>query len=260
MLYFDKYAGPGEKTVVILHGLFGSAKNFASLAEGLSDLATVYAYDARNHGRSEHRATHSLEDITDDLENFLSAEAIEHPILLGHSMGGLTAMNFARRHSRGARALVILDIAPRSYAPGHENEIAALSIDVSAALNRQEIDAVMSRYLSDPVVRQFLQMNLMRTEAGVFRWMNNVAAIASSPGRTVFPAYNPPLSPVPVLAIRGLLSDYVSDRDVELMRAAFPALEMHDFADAGHWLHYTHRSQVTGLVRGFLQGLSKHQQ
>lgn len=239
----------------MLHGLFGSARNFAKLAGSLRTEAQIFACDARNHGRSPHTATHTLDDLVLDLEIFLREQQIEQPILLGHSMGGLTAMAFALQKPEAVRALIVLDIAPRSYRPGHEGEIAAQKIDVAAFATRREIDERMAEFVPDPAVRQFLQMNLARDAEGRFYWTNNIAAIEASPERTRFPAFEGVLYAGPVLAIRGLESDFVSDADVALMRQLFPRLEMHDLPGARHWLHHSHREQVTGLILPFLHRL-----
>jgi pimeloyl-ACP methyl ester carboxylesterase len=255
VLAFDFYAGNPARTVVMLHGLFGSARNLATLAESLRAEAQVFAYDARNHGRSPHTKTHTLEDLVSDLEDFVRTQKIERPILLGHSMGGLTAMAYARKKPEAVWAMIVLDIAPRSYRPGHSSEIAAQKIDVSACATRREIDVKMAQFVPDPVVRQFLQLNLARDAEGRFYWTNNIAAIESSPERTQFPEFAGVLYAGPVLAIRGLKSDFVSDKDVELMQRVFPRLEMHDLPDAPHWLHHTHREQVTALILSFLRKL-----
>lgn len=254
MLAFDYYEGNPRLQVILLHGLFGSAKNMTALAQGITGEARVYAYDARNHGRSHHTATHNLSELTDDLADFISEHNIQNPVLIGHSMGGLTAMAFVR-HRKDVKGLVALDIAPRSYAPGHEEEIAAQKIDISTFASRKDIDEVMATVLPSKTMRQFLQMNITRDEAGQYIWMNNVEAVEVSRSRTVFPPFENPLYEGPVLGVRGLKSDYVTDADVALMRGAFPRLEYHDFADAEHWLHHTHRDELLGLIRPFLRAL-----
>ena len=252
MLRFDRYPGDPRLSLVLLHGLFGSAKNFASIAQALQSTATVYAYDARNHGGSSHTETHTLSDLTDDLQHFLREHDIRRPVLMGHSMGGLTVMNFARIFPETPRALVIIDIAPRTYAPAHALEIAAQKIDVSQFRERRDIDAAMAEILPDSTIRSFLQMNLVRQDNGTFWWQNNVAAIEASPERTVFPAFAKPLYTGPVLAVRGLESDFITEADVSLMESAFPLLELESLPAAGHWLHHTHRDALVRLVQAFL--------
>jgi esterase len=253
MLHFDRYAGAVDKTLVILHGLFGSAKNFSSIAEALTPFATVFAYDARNHGRSHHTSTHNLSELSEDLAEFIVGQSIERPVLIGHSLGGLTAMDYVRHRGESVRALAVLDIAPRTYPLGHENEIAAQKIMISGFETRKDIDEVMQKVLPDASVRQFLQMNLGRDETGQFVWQNNIHAIEDSKSRTVFPPFKDPLFAGPVLSIRGLKSDYVTDEDITRMRAAFPQLESHDLPDAAHWLHHTHRDEVIQLLSAFVQ-------
>jgi len=256
MIAFDYYKGNPQLTVVLLHGLFGSAKNFSALAEALTGEASVYAYDARNHGRSHHTATHNLSELSEDLGEFIAEHKIQNPVLMGHSMGGLTAMDFLRGHADAAKALIILDIAPRAYPPAHEEEIAAMKIDISEMQSRRDIDEVMAGVLPDKTMRQFLQMNIARDETGQYVWMNNVKAVEMSRSRTVFPPFTNPLFEGPVLGVRGLRSAYVTDADVAMMHAAFPRLEYHDFEDAEHWLHHTHRDRLLALVRPFLQKIA----
>lgn len=255
MLAFDYYEGNPNHTLILLHGLFGSAKNLGALAEDLTAEASVYAYDARNHGRSHHTATHNLAELSEDLGEFIAEHKITQPVLLGHSMGALTAMDYVRHEAEKVKALIILDIAPRTYPPGHEDEIAAQKIDLSEFTSRKDIDEVMAKILPNKTMRQFLQMNIARDETGQYIWQNNVEAVDVSRSRTVFPPFENPLFPGPVLGVRGLKSNYVTDADVALMRAAFPRLEYHDFADAEHWLHHTHRDELVGLIRPFLTNL-----
>lgn len=254
-LHFDFYPGNAEMTLVALHGLFGSARNLAGLVQELTPEAQVFAYDARNHGRSAHTPTHTLDDLVNDLDFFLHEHNITQPVLLGHSMGGLTAMAYAGKKPDTVRALVVLDIAPRSYAPGHAAEIAAQKLDVQAFTTRKEIDEQMAELVPNATVRQFLQMNLARDAEGRFYWTNNIRAIESSPARTQFPAFAGTLFSGPVLAIRGLASPFVSDEDVALLYRAFPQLELYEITGAEHWLHYSHREEVAGRIRAFLNKL-----
>jgi esterase len=255
MLHYENFGGSGPPDIVFLHGLFGSARNFASLAANLNDLGHVHGYDARNHGRSSHFATHSLQNLTEDLGIFLAEKNITSPVLVGHSMGGLTAMNFARTTDKPISALVLLDIAPRTYIPGHEQEIAAQKLDLSPFSTRREIDEAMQTLLPNGTVRQFLQTNIDRDDAGRFYWTNNISGIENSPKRTEFPEFSAPIFRGPVMAIRGLRSTYVSQADVNLIQRAFPAVIQHDLPDGDHWLHYTHQAVVIKLLREFLKKL-----
>lgn len=182
----------------------------------------------------------------------MALHKIIQPILVGHSLGGLTAMDLLRRQPTAARALVVLDIAPRTYPLGHENEMAAQKIMVSGFETRKDIDEVMQKVLPEASVRQFLQMNIGRDETGQFVWLNNVAAIEDSKSRTVFPPFTNPLYAGPTMSIRGLQSHYVTDADVKMMQMAFPLFESHDLAEAAHWLHHTHKNEVTQLISKFV--------
>jgi pimeloyl-ACP methyl ester carboxylesterase len=137
----------------------------------------------------------------------------------------------------------------------HEQEIAAQKIAISEFNSRSEIDDAMERILPDKTLRQFIQMNIGRDVTGQYVWINNIRAIEGSKSRTAFPAYANPLYTGPTLAIRGLKSSYITDADVDLMRRAFPRLEMHDIEGAEHWLHYSHPDQVLKIIRPFLRSV-----
>lgn len=254
MLRFDFYKGDPSRTIILLHGLFGSAKNLSALAKDLSGQANIYAYDARNHGHSHHTETHNLDELVQDLKEFIVEHNIVNPILIGHSMGALTAMAYAGTADQ-LQALVVLDIAPRTYPPGHEQEIAAQSMMISDLKSRREIDELMQKILPDATLRQFIQTNIERDETGQYVWMNNIQAIAKSKSRTAFPSFKPPLYSGPTLVVRGLKSDYVTEADAKLMRAAFPRLQLVDIPDAGHWLHYTHAELVRKHILQFLSSI-----
>ena len=253
MLTYERFTEKiGNPPLIILHGLFGSAKNWISVGKDLSAHFDVVIPSARNHGNSFHAATHNLDDLREDLHVLIHELDLKQPILIGHSMGGLTAMDYARVYAESVKALIIIDIAPRSYSPGHENEIAAQMMDVSRFETRPAIDQAMSQFVSDPMIRQFLQMNIARDASGKYIWQNNIHAIERSRKRTTFPQYDPPLYLGPALFFRGLKSDYIHDEDVERMKNSFPQLTLVEVEGAGHWLHYTHRDLMMQKINEFL--------
>ncbi|MCB1322520.1 MAG: alpha/beta fold hydrolase, partial [Leptospiraceae bacterium] len=131
----NDHGGEGPP-LLIFHGLFGSARNWTSIAKELTDCAHVYTFDFRNHGDSPHTDSHTIQDLGDDILYWIAEHKIQEPILLGHSMGGMAVAATALGHPEDIRAAIIVDIAPRHYAPHHQKEFAALKMDVSGYASR----------------------------------------------------------------------------------------------------------------------------
>ena len=158
-LHYHDFGGQGDP-IVILHGLFASSKNWTSVGQFLKSSGSPYALDARNHGDSPHADSHNLSDLVEDLKVWLHDNDIERPTLLGHSMGGLTAMGYALSYPESVGALIVVDIIPRSYHTDFTAELNALSLDLSPYNDRNQIDEAMASLVPNKRVRQFLQMNI----------------------------------------------------------------------------------------------------
>jgi pimeloyl-ACP methyl ester carboxylesterase len=241
--------------VIILHGLFGSSRNWGTTARELAKFGRLTALDLRNHGSSPHTATHTLEDMVADLERYIDTSASEAPVLMGHSMGGWVAMAYALARPSRVRALVVVDVAPRAYGVDHSREFEALSIDLTGMKRRGEVDRLMAKHISDRQVRQFLQTNLERVDTG-FRWRVNVEPLKR--GRVVHGdgqfqgCYDGP-----VLFVVGGRSHYVGEADRARIHALFPRADIEVVAQGDHWLHHTHPEEFQTAVSSFLRGLSE---
>lgn len=247
--FLEQGSGP---PLAILHGLFGSARNWASIARELAGAWHVYALDLRNHGDSPRLPEHTLDDLAGDLLSFLKKVGTP-TVVMGHSMGGLAAMRAAMLEADLITALVIVDIAPRSYAPRHHREFAALRLDLKECRSRQEVDSRMAEQISDPVVRQFLQMNLARNEADQFYWKIPIDTLEKASFIERFPEEG--RYEGPALFIAGGKSDYVLPEDAALIRARFPGSRLETISQAGHWPHFSHQVEFLRLVTGFLADL-----
>ena len=253
-LYTREFGGQGLP-VVILHGLFASSKNWVGTAQYLSGFSRPFALDMRNHGDSPHSESHTLEDMIGDLDQWLAERELDQAVLLGHSMGGLVSMGFSLSHPRAVRGLIVVDILPRAYRPDFTREFTALSLDLSPYKSRREIDQAMEPIVPDLQVRQFLQMNVERTDAG-FRWKLNVPALASSeflqgPDFTVFEKpYDGP-----ALLIAGGQSPFARESDRPRFHQYFPNATVEVLEDCGHWLHYICSQEFQAIVREFIESL-----
>lgn len=250
-LYYREIAGIGNP-ILVLHGLFGSSKNWITNGKELSSLGHVYLLDLRNHGDSPHSSSHKLIDMVDDLKEFLELHSISNPVLLGHSMGGLVSMLFALLYPQLVYKLIVVDIAPKSYKLNYKQEFAALKMDVSHYKSREEIDRDMEKILPDSFIRKFLQMNLERLESGGYRWKLNVQGLENSRSALEWNVPENAQFSNEVLFVFGENSDYVSDLDTGLIYKFFPNSHIKFIPNAGHYLHYTHSSEFLSHVKEFL--------
>ena len=251
LLFHREHSDSGEP-LVILHGLFGSSKNWFSLAEKLAAKYHVYTVDLRNHGESFHADSHAPLELATDLHNWLAAQNLKNVHLLGHSMGGITAMLFALHWPQLVQSLVVIDISPRAYEVDYSKEFAALSIDLSQLKSRQEIDAAMAEHIDDLGLRQFLATNIGRNENGYF-WRVNVATLKKERemGSVDFVAENKTYDG-PTLFLRGGASKFMTDDDSDIIKKHFPRAEISIIEGAGHWLHHSHGPAFLQEVQSFL--------
>jgi esterase len=251
-LHFQEY-GRG-RPVVLLHGLLGSAGNWHHIASRLAESFHVFALDQRNHGQSPHTDEMNYPLMAADVNEFMASQGIESGAVIGHSMGGKTAMQFALQFPQKVEKLVIADITPRAYAPAHEKIFAAqLALDLKSFSTRQEIENALAPEIPDLALRRFLLKNLGRDATGGFFWRINLRGISEnySQVRVLVSAAAP--FPKPVLFIRGGKSKYINPEDEPGMRELFPQLELQTIAEAGHWVHGDQPDEFLRLILKFLQ-------
>jgi esterase len=168
-------------------------------------------------------------------------------------MGGLVSMGFALSHPGAVRGLIVVDILPRAYRPDFSQEFAALSLDLSPYKNRRQIDAAMEKIVPDLQVRQFLQMNVERTNPG-FRWKLNVPVLKNSeflrgPDFSVFQSkYEGP-----ALLVAGGQSPFAQQSELPLFKQYFPNGRIEVLEDCGHWLHYICSQEFQTIIQDFIE-------
>jgi len=243
------------KPVLILHGLFGSSRNWASLSKQLAEDFQVWCVDLRNHGESPHHALMNYEVMAADIAALLGREGLTHLPIVGHSMGGKTAMWFALNHPQCVERLMVADIAPVSYAHGYDGMIEAMQrVDLSVVKRRGEVDAQLRDTVPEPGIRQFLLTNLV-SEGGAYQWRVNLAAIAANmPAITGFPAtLEGGLSYAgDTLFLGGARSPYITPEYHSRILALFPNTEFRELPDTGHWVHAERPKQFLQIARKFL--------
>jgi pimeloyl-ACP methyl ester carboxylesterase len=243
--------GQGQP-LVLLHGLFGSGDNWGTVAKYFSQHYQVMSMDLRNHGRSPHIDSQSYADMADDLLELCDALGLDNIHLLGHSMGGKVAMKFATQHPDRVKKLIVVDMAPRAYADAHTHLIdAMLAVDLSTMQSRSEVDKALSSKIPEAMVRQFLLMNLVKSESTQLAWRINLPALKTNYPRLVEPVYENARYEKPCLFIRGINSDYVQDHDIAKIKAIFTQAQFVDLP-TGHWVHAEQPQTFIATVERFL--------
>lgn len=248
-----KELGEG-KPLIILHGLFGSLDNWLTIGKELADKYKVYLVDQRNHGNSPHSNDFNYDVMAEDLHQFITDHDIENPIIIGHSMGGKTAMKFALNYTELWDKLVVVDISPKSYPVHHDVILDGLSaIDVENIESRKEADDKLGEYVKDFGTRQFLLKNLSRKKEGGFEWKINLDVIKNNI-EIIGEGMDEQLAiEKDVLFIRGEKSDYIKDKDSILIVQHFPNAAVETIKDAGHWVHAEQPEAFLETLKEFLR-------
>ncbi len=164
-----RVAGEGPP-LVLLHGLFGSNENLGGVARALSDRFTIYGMDLRNHGRSPHAESMDYASMAVDVRETLDAHHLDETTILGHSLGGKTALELALSVPERVSRLVVVDIAPVAYDRRHDQELEALhNLDLTDLGSRGDADKALADEIPNPAIRQFLLKNLTRSDTA-FAW------------------------------------------------------------------------------------------
>jgi pimeloyl-ACP methyl ester carboxylesterase len=237
-LHFRQYGSEPGPPLVVLHGLFGSLNNWHSHARAFCERRTVYTIDARNHGASPHDPDATYPAMSADLLEFFYEHHIAAAIVMGHSMGGKTAMRFAADHPERVDALIIVDMAERPYEPVHQEIFAALErVDPGAYASREDVDRELGKTIVKEPVRQFLTANIVRDENGRMQWRMNVAALRACYDQLAGRVDIPRTFTKPILFIRGDRSKFITPEDEREIMTNHPHARIVTVPDAGHWVH-----------------------
>jgi len=237
MKLHTRVIGTIGQPIVILHGLLGSSDNWFTLGKHLGEKHQVFLLDQRNHGLSAWSDTWHYEAMMSDLHAFIQENALENPVVIGHSMGGKVAMLYAGMYPEALAKLVVVDIAPRYYAPHHQAILEALnSLELATITSRQEADTRLAIHIKEADTRQFLLKNLYRKPDNAFAWRMNLDIITKHI-EEVGKAFPANLSyEGDTLFIRGEKSNYIQNEDTPLIKHHFPKAQIATVADAGHWV------------------------
>lgn len=250
-LHYRTYgSGP---PLIILHGLFGSLNNWQSHAAMLGGHFQVFSLDLRNHGASPHSPVMSYEAVAEDILEFINKHLGAPVHLLGHSMGGKTAMQFSLSHPREVRKLIVVDIRPQGDPPHHQRILNALwSVDFAAVRSREDVDRALVPGIPDLAERQFLTTNVKRRDNGSYEWKMNLRAIADSYAELIGPLTVDGKFSGPALFVSGGRSSYITESDHPAIVRLFPHAEFVEIPRAGHWVHADAPDDFRRVVLEFL--------
>lgn len=224
---------------MILHGLLGSSDNWFTLGRRMSEAYDVHLVDQRNHGRSPHSDTISYQLMAEDVVEYARDHQLAPMILIGHSMGGKTAMSLAANYPEFVAHLIVLDIAPRKYPGGAFDDIfsALLALDLSTYSSRGEIDAALAEYLPEPGLRGFLLKNVKRESDQGFGWKMNLPVLSESLSELTDSPIISRSFDGPSRFINGSNSRYILPGDHPDILKSFTRADFRTVEGAGHWVH-----------------------
>lgn len=256
MKLYSNIIGKTGEPLLILHGLFGMGDNWKTLARRFHEEKgfQVHLIDQRNHGRSPHSEVWTYEAMTADLKTYCEDQGLEKMTLLGHSMGGKTAMNFAIQYPELLKALIVVDIAPKSYPPHHEQILKGLSALYGKELtSRKKADKQLSDYVESWSVRQFLLKNLYWKEKGKLAFRMNFPVIKENYDLVTQALPQTATYEGPTLFIKGASSNYILHSDRDLLHKHFPKSQLLTIKDADHWVHAEKPKEFFEGVVAFLK-------
>lgn len=249
---------------MILHGLYGSSDNWTGIARDLSDSFRVILPDLRNHGRSPHNPVHTYNAISDDIAELADHLELNKFIIAGHSMGGRSAIWFARRWPGRIAGLIVLDMSPFRRVKNEKGEpwfhtkvLRLMNVNDPALFNsREDAEKLFNKNIGDSRITDFLLKNLTRDKNDRFRWRLNPSILLDNldnimDGIDPEPDRLDPVTGFPVLFLRAENSGYITNQDIELIPLLFPAAEIITVKDTSHWLHAEKPDFITERLREF---------
>jgi esterase len=254
MNLFFRQSGKGDP-MIILHGLFGLSDNWVTIAKRLSERFMVYIPDLRNHGQSPHSPVFTLDALVEDLEEFIDEQHILRPILVGHSLGGLVAMQFSLHDPELVGKLVVVDISlrrNRDYSEHRQLIDAMKKVDFSLASVRSDVERQLMESIPSARIRQFLLKNVYWRDKNTMGWRLNLDVLEESLPLEINDPDPTKKFSGEALFIRGEKSGYLTDEDLPEIYRKFPNAELSTIPGAGHWVHADAPEEFLASVNRFL--------
>lgn len=242
------------RPLLILHGFLGMSDNWKTLGKDFSEADfQVHLIDQRNHGRSPHSNTFNYLELAKDVKEYIDAHGLQNVVLIGHSMGGKTAMTAACLFPHLIEKLVVVDIAPKYYPPHHQKILEGLeAIDNASLTSRGDADELLAKFVSEKEVRMFLLKNLYwktKEKLGLRLNLEVLTAQVEELGSALPAEYS---YRKPTLFIKGEQSNYITSQDKTLIENHFPQVTLVSIPKAGHWVHAENKDEFFRTVMNFV--------
>lgn len=248
--YQYQKASENAQTILFLHGLFGDLNNLGVIARAFADNYSILRVDLRNHGQSFHTNEMNYALIAQDLNHLLDELNIRNAIVVGHSMGGKSAMALAHLAPEKVEKLVVIDIAPVAYTQNRHNAIFAglFAVKQARPATRQQAKAVIATEIIDEGVQQFMLKSFDAERSDCFKF--NLSALYKNYANLM--DWQPVKLDMPTLFIKGELSDYLQEKDTETVLAQCPNAKLFVVANADHWVHAEKPDAVIRAIQKFI--------
>ena len=252
MLY-SKIEGKG-KPLIILHGFLGMSDNWKTIGtQFAANGFQVHMLDLRNHGRSFHSEEFNYEAMMSDVAEYCRFHQLTNIDIIGHSMGGKVAMLLAVEHPEMVEKLVVADIGPKYYPSHHQAILAGLNaVDFSQKPDRNQVEEVLKKYISDLGTRQFLMKSLFWKEPGQLAFRFNLDVFNKKIEQIGTALTDSQRFDKPTLFIRGGNSKYILDDDFQTIQSHFQDSKVETIPNVGHWLHAENPQLFFEIVIDFL--------
>jgi len=241
--------------LIILHGLFGMLDNWQTMSKHLANQYEVWLIDQPNHGKSPHYTNFNYYMLSSHIESFIISNKLTSAHILGHSMGGKTAMQLAMDAPELVDKLIVVDIAPKTYLPGHDLIFKAFfSVKLSEIQNRKQAEAAMAEIIDDKGILLFLLKNLNRSSDGSYKWKANVQSLYDNYQSIIDNSLGPfQQFDKPTLFVKGGASPrYIEMDDWPNMLEYFPEAKLEVIEGAGHWVHAQKPKELHEVIVNFL--------
>lgn len=236
-------SGGDGPVVILIHGLGGEQRHWDRVARLLQRRCRVITYDQRGHGRSSVSSGYRIDDFTADLLAVVEAHEVERPVLVGHSMGALSAVEAAAGRGRRCRAVVAVDGGFRVDRPPE-------------ARNRQRYDADMARPVNRLLLRLTAAAGVGARMSAAELWDLTEAVIARE--REMDAAYRRLMCPVLQVLPRepdrvpwGVAMQLALADAAERFRQEHPSV-IQVWVNSGHGIPLERPEELAELIAGFV--------